>query len=120
VELAAGDVAAARRALDEAREVRDADAIAPGVAADLERTVARLTRGSERTARRSGALAEDLTERERSILRHLPGGASQREIAGELYLSLNTVKGYTKSLYRKLDVGTRQDAVERGRALGLI
>jgi LuxR family maltose regulon positive regulatory protein len=43
-----------------------------------------------------------------------------REIAAALYLSLNTVKGYTKSLYRKLDVGTRDDAVTRGRALGLI
>jgi LuxR family transcriptional regulator, maltose regulon positive regulatory protein len=37
-----------------------------------------------------------------------------------MYLSINTVKGYTKSLYRKLDVVTRADAVRRGHELGLI
>ena len=37
-----------------------------------------------------------------------------------MFLSLNTVKGYTKSLYRKLDVTSRRAAVQRGRALGLI
>ena len=34
--------------------------------------------------------------------------------------SINTVKGYATSLYRKLDVTTRQEAVERGQALKLI
>jgi LuxR family maltose regulon positive regulatory protein len=37
-----------------------------------------------------------------------------------MYLSINTVKGYTKSLYRKLGVVTRTDAVQRGHELGLI
>ena len=37
-----------------------------------------------------------------------------------MYLSINTVKGYTKSLYRKLGVVTRADAVRRGQELGLI
>ena len=50
----------------------------------------------------------------------LPGTASQREIGAAMFLSLNTVKGYTESLYRTLDVATRQDAVLRGRRLGLI
>jgi LuxR family maltose regulon positive regulatory protein len=45
---------------------------------------------------------------------------SAREIASELFLSINTVKGHTKSLYRKLDVATRTDAVRRGYELGLI
>ena len=44
----------------------------------------------------------------------------EREIGDALFLSINTVKGYVKSLYRKLDVGTRQDAVQRARALKLI
>ena len=64
-------------------------------------------------------LVEDLTERELSILRMLTGTANQREIGAALFLSINTVKGYAKSLYRKLDVTTRQEAVERGRALSL-
>lgn len=48
------------------------------------------------------------------------GPLTSREIGAELYLSINTVKGYTKSLYRKLGVVTRADAVARGRDLGII
>jgi LuxR family transcriptional regulator, maltose regulon positive regulatory protein len=55
-----------------------------------------------------------------SILRALTGNATQREIGAAHFLSINTVKGYTKSLYRKLGVVTRQDAVRQGRTLGLI
>ena len=55
-----------------------------------------------------------------SILRMLPGTATQREIGAALYLSINTVKGYSKNLYRKLGVVTRADAVRRGHELGLI
>ena len=44
----------------------------------------------------------------------------RREIGAELYLSVNTVKGYTKSLYRKLGVVSRAEAVHRGHELGLI
>ena len=50
----------------------------------------------------------------------LTGTANQREIGAALFLSINTVKGYAKSLYRKLDVTTRQEAVERARALSLV
>ena len=49
-----------------------------------------------------------------SILRALQGDLSQREIGAEMFISLNTVKGYTKSLYRKLDVTSRRAAVQRG------
>jgi DNA-binding CsgD family transcriptional regulator len=48
------------------------------------------------------------------------GPLTQREISVELSISLNTVKGYTKSLYRKLGVSGREDAVAQGRALGLV
>ncbi len=58
-----------------------------------------------RAAAQKGALFEELTDRELSILRMLPGTASQREIGAALFLSINTVKAYNKSLYRKLDVG---------------
>ena len=54
------------------------------------------------------------------MLRALTGDATQREIGAALYLSINTVKGYTKVLYRKLGVATRQDAVRGARALGLL
>ena len=76
--------------------------------------------GRGQVARRSGALAEELTDRELSILRVLPGSASQREIGQAMFLSVNTVKAYNKSLYRKLGVASRQDAVAAARELGLI
>ena len=65
-------------------------------------------------------MIEELTDRELSILRALPGPLTQREIGAELYISMNTVKGYTKSLYRKLGVTGRAEAVRRAREIGLI
>jgi LuxR family maltose regulon positive regulatory protein len=72
------------------------------------------------SARHERELFEELTDRELSILRALQGPLTQREIGRELYLSINTVKGYTKSLYRKLGVASRGEAVERARRLALI
>lgn len=70
--------------------------------------------------RRDRELVEELTDRELSVLRALGGPLSAREIGAELHLSLNTIKSYTKSRYRKLGVVARADAVARGRRLGLI
>jgi LuxR family maltose regulon positive regulatory protein len=120
VELAAGDRGAARDAATRAREVADGAPLRRLAAEELRAIETRLGRGAVRAARRLGRLHEPLTDRELSVLRALSGPASQREISAELFLSLNTVKGYTKSLYRKLGASTRQDAVERGRALGAI
>lgn len=65
-------------------------------------------------------LVEPLTERETAVLRYLPSSLSQREIAGELYVSLNTVKTHTSGLYRKLGVTSRSQAVQQARRLGLL
>ena len=72
------------------------------------------------STRHAGVRIEELTDREHAVLTALAGDATQREIAASLYLSINTVKGYTKILYRKLGVGTRQEAVRQARALGLL
>ena len=48
------------------------------------------------------------------------GDRSLREIAKELYVSLNTVKTHTQAIYRKLGVSTRQDAVLRGQESGVL
>ncbi|ADB49951.1 LuxR C-terminal-related transcriptional regulator [Conexibacter woesei] len=61
-----------------------------------------------------------LSQRERAILRYLPSGLSKREIAGELGVSANTVKTHVSSIYRKLDVRSRAQAVARARELGLL
>ncbi|TDT14971.1 LuxR family maltose regulon positive regulatory protein [Ilumatobacter fluminis] len=63
---------------------------------------------------------EELTERELSVLRYLPSTLSQREIAAELYVSLNTVKTHSKSIYRKLGVDGRKAAVQVARDNGLL
>ncbi len=65
-------------------------------------------------------LLEPLTPRERSVLLLLPTMMSNAEIGDELYVSVNTVKVHLKTLYRKLGVRTRREAVARSRALGLM
>jgi LuxR family maltose regulon positive regulatory protein len=68
----------------------------------------------------AAAPSEPLSDRERDVLRLLPTLLRTPEIAGELFVSINTVKSHVKSIYRKLGVSTRRDAVARGRALRLI
>ena len=63
---------------------------------------------------------ETLTGRELDILRLLRGSMSLQQIAGELYLSFNTVKSHTRAVYRKLGVHTRGDAVRVGHQQGLL
>jgi DNA-binding NarL/FixJ family response regulator len=61
-----------------------------------------------------------LSEREREVLEAIASGATNREIAGMLYLSPHTVKEHTSSLYRKLGVRNRAEAVQKAQRLGLI
>ncbi|MGD9990865.1 LuxR C-terminal-related transcriptional regulator [Pseudonocardia sp.] len=119
-ELACGDRAAARAALAQAREIADDDAPAPVAAARLAGAESRIGRAAVRAAAGAGAMFEELTDRELAVLRALPGPAGRRDIGAALNLSINTVKAYTASLYRKLGVGSREDAVAAGRRLGLI
>jgi LuxR family transcriptional regulator, maltose regulon positive regulatory protein len=65
-------------------------------------------------------LVDELTDRELAVLRYLPTPWSQREIAGELYVSLNTVKTHCKAIYRKLGVDGRKAAVHAARRHGLL
>jgi LuxR family maltose regulon positive regulatory protein len=82
---------------------------------------ARLTRLERRLGRPlRGVAGEPLTEREVTVLRLLRGALSLREISQELYLSPNTVKTHAKAAYRKLGVSTRQDALARARAAGIL
>jgi ATP/maltotriose-dependent transcriptional regulator MalT len=63
---------------------------------------------------------EPLTVREEAVLRLLPEALSAREIAQELYVSVNTVKSQIRAIYRKLGVSSRQAAITRGRDLGML
>jgi LuxR family maltose regulon positive regulatory protein len=119
-ELACGDRSTALAALARAREIVDDEPVSAYAARRLEEAEAGLGRAGTRAAKRSGALAEELTDRELSLLRALQGPATRREIGAAQYLSINTVKAYNKSLYRKLGVASRHDAVAAARDLGLI
>jgi ATP/maltotriose-dependent transcriptional regulator MalT len=66
-----------------------------------------------------GMFVVPLTTREIDVLRLLAQLCSNEEIAADLVLSLNTVKTHMRSLFQKLSVSRRADAVRRGRALGL-
>ncbi|UCR88018.1 LuxR C-terminal-related transcriptional regulator [Mycetocola spongiae] len=61
-----------------------------------------------------------LSARELLVLEHIARGLSVAETAAELTVSQNTVKTQTRSLFRKLDVGNRRDAVMRAASLGIL
>ena len=63
---------------------------------------------------------EPLSGSEIRVLRYLPTNLSMRQIAGELYVSHNTVRTHISHLYAKLGTHTRAEAVARARALGLL
>jgi DNA-binding NarL/FixJ family response regulator len=65
-------------------------------------------------------LSEPLTAREREVLELLAQGLPNRLIAGELHISEHTVKFHISSLYAKLDVNNRAEAVSQGARHGLI
>jgi LuxR family maltose regulon positive regulatory protein len=69
---------------------------------------------------RPGPLAEPLTEREREVLHLLLAGASNREIALRLVVSVNTVKRHVYNLCGKLGVQSRAQAIARARTLNLV
>jgi LuxR family maltose regulon positive regulatory protein len=66
------------------------------------------------------ALVEPLSTRERELLRLLAAGLSTPEIAAQLFITTGTVRNHLKSIYGKLAVHSRLQAVERARALGLL
>ncbi|MFE7854837.1 LuxR C-terminal-related transcriptional regulator [Streptomyces sp. NPDC057403] len=65
-------------------------------------------------------VVEELSARERDVLRRLAQMMSTQEIAADMYVSVNTVKTHLKSLYRKLAVNRRGAAVRRARDMGLL
>ena len=110
---------AARALAREARQVLDT-CPDPGILGELlHRTERGLQLQTSRQVETVLPADLELSERELTILRLLGGELSQREIGSELYISLNTVKGHVRSIFRKLGVASRAEAVARGRELGL-
>jgi LuxR family transcriptional regulator, maltose regulon positive regulatory protein len=75
---------------------------------------------AEAARTRQEGLFEPLTDRELTILRMLPTSASLRELAADLFVTLNTLKTHLRAIYRKLGAESREEAVIRAREGGLI
>ena len=83
------------------------------LAANVQGTVVPFVPGAQ-------PLVETLNEREEQVLRLVAAGLSNPEIAEELFLAVNTVKWYLKSIHDKLGVHSRVEAVSRARELALL
>ena len=88
----------------------------PSVAAKVVAEFARLTRKTVAPQ----SLIEPLSEREREILRLIASGASNREIAGTLFLAEGTVKNHVTNILGKLAVRDRTQAAIKAKDSGLI
>ena len=97
------------------RQVREGTAHRAVVAELLEELADR-----DPASRTALPLLEPLSKREQAVLRYLPTPLSNQEIADELFVTTNTVKTHLRSIYRKLDVARRREAVERARDLRLL
>ena len=100
-------------------------ASARGIAEDYARTL--LTELEEETEYRPRTPKpplpppiEPLSERELEVLRLLGSNLAIRGIADELYIAVSTVRSHVKSIYGKLDVHSRMEAVARAQELGLL
>jgi LuxR family maltose regulon positive regulatory protein len=135
-----GETSAAESALDRALDLAEPDGIihpflvyrAPGLLERLSRRgtshasliaeILNLLAGGSPTPSlgEPEPLRESLSDSEKRILRYLPTHLSAPEIAGDLYLSVHTVKSHMLHLYAKLGTHRRAETVERARALGLL
>jgi LuxR family maltose regulon positive regulatory protein len=68
----------------------------------------------------TGDLVEPLSQRELEVLHLVALGRTNQEIARQLIVAPGTVKAHTASIYRKLDVANRTEAVARARQLGIL
>ncbi|UCF29679.1 MAG: response regulator transcription factor [Chloroflexota bacterium] len=114
-----GNPIEAQQALEEVKKIAATHTLTPGIE---ERMAGIEAQGVEMQSdgTRPGFLIEPLTERELDVLRLMAAGRSNPEIAEELVVALGTVKAHTSSIYRKLDVRSRTEAVVKAAELGLL
>jgi DNA-binding NarL/FixJ family response regulator len=88
-------------------------------ATDIVKAVRMVALGMEVFGRTEHSAA-GLSGREREVMGLIATGATNREIAERLYLSPHTVKEHTSTIYRKLGVRNRAEAVKKAQRLGVI
>jgi ATP/maltotriose-dependent transcriptional regulator MalT len=103
-----------RSAYEAISELTDSGRVAL-LAADAERELEQA-----RTRAGSGAILDPPSEAELAVLRLLATDLSARQIGEKLFISHNTVRSHMRSLYRKLGVSSRADAIARATTLGLL
>jgi LuxR family maltose regulon positive regulatory protein len=116
VRTALGDRAGSRAALAEARAILEAFPDA-GIFSELLERQERMLRARKP---REGQLDGELTQRELDVLRLLGSELSTRQVAQSLYVAPSTVRTQVKSIYRKLGVSSRGQALDEAHARGLI
>jgi DNA-binding NarL/FixJ family response regulator len=84
------------------------------------KVIAEFTRLSSHSSPHAQALVEPLSERELEILRLLSQGASNKEIASHLIITVGTVKNHVTSILTKLGVRDRTQAALKAKELGII
>jgi LuxR family maltose regulon positive regulatory protein len=97
-------------------------AIARGIAVDYAGRLlaAWIHETKDRELLLSSDLVEPLSERELEVLRLLTTSLTAPEIADQLVIAVSTVRSHIQSIYAKLDVHRRFDAVQRARELNLL
>jgi LuxR family transcriptional regulator, maltose regulon positive regulatory protein len=116
VRYRSGERVEARTVLAEARSILDAFPDAGNFPELLERQERKL----RKIKRRDGSLDGHITERESDVLDLLAGDLSTPQMAHNLFVAPSTVRTQIKSIYRKLGVSSRDEAVAEARARGLI
>jgi LuxR family transcriptional regulator, maltose regulon positive regulatory protein len=114
--LLLGDRIGAETMLREARNylVRQPDATrAQGQAAELEERI-------QHMRRHTTIGSSSLTTAELRVLHYLPTNLSLAEISTRLFVSRYTIKTHCESIYRKLGVTSRSEAVASARRVGLL
>lgn len=114
--LAIGDFATASELAEEAERAQRSEPSAPLLNEQLHEVQAQLASGDDG---RPATGAPPLSEAELRVLRHLPSHLSLQEIADKLVISRNTAKSHVASIYRKLGVSSRSDAVSQARQRGM-
>ena len=79
----------------------------------------RILQAAQRAQAASHGDALGLSRRELEVARYLPTPLSSAEIAGRLYISLNTLKTHLRTIYCKLGATNRREAIQRAEELGI-
>jgi len=101
--------------LGDALHHRPADTYSDKLAPILQHRIAAAP--ALRVALRGGV---SLSERELTVLKYLATRLTTREIAAELYVSMNTLRTHIKNIYRKLGVDSRAAAADAARTAGIL